>query len=177
MTFVRTLFLLGFALQACAPRTTARDPEQSGQRESGEPNAGERKANANAGERKANASAGSCPARFDYAMHGSNCTPESACSFPAAQCHCAPRYPCSGVDPGPDVRPTFEWSCNVTDPDIRRPDGCPARLPEQGLDCADAGRVCHYSPYCGGIQSTARCSAGTWQLEQQMISAPPSAEG
>jgi hypothetical protein len=65
----------------------------------------------------------------------------------------------------------------VHDPAVLRGDGCPAKLPEQDQRCREDAKVCRYSPYCGGIQSTARCHGRAWQLEQMMISPPPSSDG
>lgn len=110
-------------------------------------------------------------------MQDAACEPSNtACSYPQAECRCIPRFPCTGVDRGPGAVLAHVWSCQVTDPTVLRDDGCPAAVPSAGSKCAAAGQICHYSPYCGGIQSTARCTDGGWQLEQRNINPPPSAE-
>jgi hypothetical protein len=168
---LRTAFVVALGLQACGPRSP--ESERPGESASEADGKRERKANANA----ATAPGPGCPARFDYAMQGSACTPAGHCTYAEAECWCHGKQACTGVDLGDDARGSFEWSCRVGDPAVKRPDGCPAKVPEQGLACRKNGQVCVYSPYCGGIQSTGRCTSGAWQLEEIEVSAPPSSEG
>ena len=161
----RVAIVVALALQACGPRNSEEserpgDSQSQAERETDEP--------VDAGP--------NCPARFDFAMQGSAC-PESGrhCVYPEAECWCTAKAPCMGAEPDPEQY-TLEWACTVSDATVRRPDGCPARVPEQGHACEQDGQVCHYSPYCGGIASTGRCTGGSWQLQQVEVSAPPSSE-
>jgi hypothetical protein len=168
---LRATIMFALVLQACGPRTApSEQPDEP---------ASDREAES---ERDADAGTPSdprtgCPARFDAAMQGSSCTQDSHCVYPEAECWCQGKQECTGVDLGPEAQTWFEWSCRVSDPAVLRADGCPAKVPERGQPCTSDGQVCVYSPYCGGIQSTARCTGGAWQLEQIPVSAPPSAEG
>jgi hypothetical protein len=168
----RTTIIFAVALQACGPRSSeSEQPGESADRPERAPN--ERTPN----ERAAADPGPNCPARFDGAMQGSTCAQVGHCVYPEAECWCAVQQECTGVDKGPEQQMWLEWSCRVTDPSVRRPDGCPAKVPEQGQSCGQDGQVCHWSPHCGGIQSTARCTGGAWQLKQVEVSAPPSVDG
>jgi hypothetical protein len=170
----RIAIVVALALQACGPRSSGSEqPDAS--------SASEREGN-EGGENSGSAgtspvAAPDCPARFDIAMHGGTCEQGGHCQYPEAECWCQGKQQCTGVDLGPEAQMWFEWSCRVSDSAVRRADGCPAKVPEQGHACEQDGQVCHYSPYCGGIQSTGRCIEKAWQLEQIEVSAPPSSEG
>lgn len=166
----RVAIVVALALQACGPRSPGSEQPDA---LSASGRDGERERDANA----AKSDSADCPARFDYAMHGSTCAVGGHCVYPEAECWCQGKQVCSGVDPGPDAQVWFEWSCSVSDPAVRRRDGCPAQVPEHGQACDEDGKLCHYSPYCGGIQSTGRCTGGAWQVQQSMVSPPPSADG
>jgi hypothetical protein len=160
---LRAGIIFALALQACAARSV--ESEQPGTEEP---------------EGHANATAPpgpNCPARFDFAMQGSTCESGGHCQYPEAECWCQGKQACTGVDLGDEAQTWLEWSCRVSDPSVLRADGCPAKVPEPGTPCGTDGQVCVYSPYCGGIQSTGRCTSSAWQLEQIEVSAPPSAEG
>lgn len=169
---LRFSIVVALTLQACGPRSPG--PEQPGASTASEQGDGDRDRDADAATKNDSAD---CPGSFDYALHGSTCTAGGHCVYPEAECWCQGKQQCTGVDLGPEAQAWFEWSCRVSDPDVRRADGCPARVPEQGQRCQKDGQVCRYSPYCGGTQSTARCTNQAWQLEQIEVSAPPSSEG
>jgi hypothetical protein len=165
---IRVAIVVALALQACGPRSPDSDPP--GVSTTG-PDRGP------SDPQPADPGPG-CPASFDYAMHGLGCEQGGHCVYAEAECWCQAKQECTGVDLGPDQRSWLEWSCRVSDPTVRRPDGCPAKAPEQeDQPCEQDGQVCVYSPYCGGIQTTSRCVNGIWQLQQVEISAPPSSEG
>lgn len=166
----RAAVVLWLAMFACAPKTGPAQPR--------DPPGSERESERGEVDSVRTEAAAECPREFEYAMHDAACEPGSAaCSYPQADCHCVAQYPCTGVDPGFDATPLAHvWACTVRDPDLLRPDGCPARVPSETSACREDGQVCHWSPYCGGIQTTARCSNGTWQLEHRDIAPPPSAE-
>lgn len=188
---VRSAVVVALALQACGPRSPgpeqpdASTPGQPDASTSGTPDASDseredkpRRADKRGASQSKSADPGpGCPERFDASMQDSTCAQGSHCVYPEAECWCQGKQVCSGVDPGPDAQVWFEWSCRVSDPAVRRADGCPARVPEQGERCEKNGQVCRYSPYCGGTQSTGRCTNNAWQVEQIAVSAPPSAEG
>lgn len=160
---MRATIILALALQACGPKSTPTDQPGDGPTNTTGPDS--------------HADAAGCPANFDVAMHGRTCTTAgSRCTYAEAECTCLQLPACMGIDPGPDYQYSYAWSCEVHDPSLLRADGCPAKLPEQGQRCRNPGQVCHYSPYCAGLQSTATCSGRAWQIEEQMISPPPSME-
>jgi hypothetical protein len=166
---LRTGIIVVLALQACGPRSPGSEQPGESAIEHEDESEGHADATAPAGP--------SCPARFDVAMQGSTCESGGHCVYPEAECWCQAKQECTGVDKGDEAQMWLEWSCRVSDPSVLRADGCPAKVPEQGVPCGTEGQVCKYSPYCGGIQSTGRCTNKAWQLEEIAVSAPPSSEG
>lgn len=167
--WVRAAVTLSLAMFACGPRTQAEQPEGSEPQQTIVERDGDSERDTNA----------TCPRRFEIAMDESACQPgDGSCKYAQASCNCVPRHPCSGVDPGPvDVAALpHVWSCDIHDPKLLRADGCPAKPPTDATKCTSEGQVCHYSPYCGGVQRTARCVDRAWTIEQRHIDPPPSAD-
>jgi hypothetical protein len=164
---LRKTIIFALALQACGPSSKpSTQPDGGSDERDGKPE----------GHADAVSPGPGCPAKFDAAMQGSTCVEGGHCVYAEAECWCQTVQECTGVDKGPEAQMWLEWSCRVSDPTVLRADGCPAKVPEPGQPCGTDGQVCHYSPYCGGIQSTGRCTGGAWQLQQSAVSAPPSAD-
>jgi hypothetical protein len=116
-----------------------------------------------------------CAASFDLALSGQPCQPDGArCQWALGTCTCLQAHPCSGAvrDPAEVALDPWQWSCVATDPSVLRADGCPAMGAPQGA-CADEGKVCDYSPFCGGIWTVATCRGGAWSHQSGETPPPP----
>ncbi|MEO5726175.1 MAG: hypothetical protein ABI134_15240 [Byssovorax sp.] len=72
---------------------------------------------------------------------------------------------CSSCLGGPCMPPPPQWQCSgpPTTP------GCPAIVPNDGSACASEGLECTYGNVCSASGALARCKAGMWRWDTQMV--------
>lgn len=109
-----------------------------------------------------------CPSTYLAATSVDGCAHRLSCPYADGACVCTQSAYCSGVAPGPDYRPSFEWRCT---PAVR-PDGCPGSPPTAGEPCAHDG-TCSYEPDCCGTGTDATCASGQWAIENRNVACPP----